>query len=154
MDITKMFATESERIFLAEVSPTFAGLEGELPPEERAWVIIRQATTEENTKRSAMFAKRETKYEAGPDGRVGSISDVYYDNSLNRKMHEVFWTLKDVGNLTLGDKPVFSKVPPKIGSVSEFEKEWGRLPLEVALAIHEAVLVQNPTWRGPASLGE
>lgn len=147
MDL-KSFPVESGKIFLADTSEAFRELEGEdTPVDERVWVVVRQASQADNIKRADLHTKREIKYTANELGQVDSWARVYSDNALRRRMVEVYLTLKEVGNLMSGDKPVFDKMPAKEIEAKRFEAIWGDLHPVVAEAIHEAVLQQNPDWR-------
>jgi hypothetical protein len=146
----KTFPVESGKIFLADVSPEFAELEGDVPVDERVWVIIRQATQADNMRRADLYTKRETKYTAGTDGLIDSFSRVYTENILRRRMEECRLTLKDIGNLTMEGKPLFAKMPAKSIPQKEFEDLWGNLPdPRIAEAIHLAVLQVNADWSNP-----
>ncbi len=150
MDL-KTFPAESGKIFLADEYEPFAKLEGEdTPIDERAWVIVRQATQADNIRRNDLFLKRETKYSAGSDGMIDSISRVYNENPLRRQMEEVRLTLKEVGNLNVDSKPYFTKLPARDMTQAEFEKLWGGIPdPRIADAIHACVLKINQDWANP-----
>ncbi len=145
----KKLPVVSDRIILADLSPAFKTLEGEVEPQDRAWVIVRQATQEDAQRRADLYAKRETRYESdqGTD-RIAAISEVYQDNPLRRMMLEAYWTLQETGNLTTEDeKPYFHTLPAKKMPQAEFEALWGGLDPVVARAIYLAVLQANPDWR-------
>lgn len=144
MDL-KSFATVSGQIILADIYPAFAKLEGEIDHDKRVWVIVRQAREEDSIARAALLAKREMKQTIGARAAV-SISEIVDDNPRERFKYEVYWTLTDVGNLMDGDKPHFTKMPARDMPFGEFEKLWGALPQDVALAIHKAVRQFNPPW--------
>jgi len=140
------FPVESTKLFLADLSPEFAELEGEVPVDDRVWIVARQATQADNMSRADMYTKREVKYGTDTSGSFDSVSRVYNENALRRHMFEVFLTLKDIGNLKDGDKNVFPKMPAKDIKRSEFEAIWGNLHPTVATAIHLACMQQNPDW--------
>lgn len=150
MDIQK-FPAESGKIYLADVSPEFAELEGkDTPIDERVWVIVRQATQADNMRRADMHVRRETKYTADATGTIDSISRISNENPERRRMEEVRLTLREVGNLTNDGKPFFAKMPARDILQKEWEEMWGRLPdPRIATAIHAAVLQQNPDWAAP-----
>jgi hypothetical protein len=142
---------KSQRLFLADLSTAFKTLENakeEVPDDKRVWVIVRQATTEDNMARAALYARRETKYGAEAiSGKIDSVSEVREENYERRKMYEVWWTLDDIGNLELEDgKSPFSKLPAKQLPLSEFEKVWGSFPTELSDAIWRACVAHNETW--------
>ncbi len=142
----------SDRLILADLSPAFKAVEdatGEVQPNDRVWVIVRQATQEDNQRRADLYAKRETRYEAdGATDRIASISEVYQDNPLRRMMLEVYWTLQETGNLVTEDgKPYFQTTPAKKMPQAEFEALWGQLDPALARAIYAAVLQVNVDWR-------
>lgn len=141
MDITSL-PTVSGPIYLAVVSKEFARLEGDVQNDnDRVWVIVRQATEEHAIARSSLVAKREMKF-----GVDGSVSEVINDNPRERAMREAWYTLVEIGNLTLGDKPVFAKKPIYGMKFEDFKAEWGKLPVPVSSALHKAVRITNPDW--------
>jgi hypothetical protein len=147
MDLTR-FMTE-QTVFLADLSLAFKLMEGDVPEQDKAWVSVRQATQDDNIKRSDLLSKREVKYgrKDSSDNSVDSVSDVLDDNQPRRRMLEAFWTLTNVGNLDRGDKPWFKAMPAKTKmQQNEFEKAWGELHPTVAAAISAAVLEVNPDW--------
>jgi hypothetical protein len=147
MDLENLI-TESAPIKLSDMFSLFKEMEGEVPEEERVWVTVRQVTQEDQMKRSALLSKRETKYarDSFDDGALSSVSDVVDDNIPRRHMLEAYYTLTGVGNLNNAGKPVFSMTAKKRMPQGEFEKAWGSLRPEIAIAIHEAVLSVNPMW--------
>ena len=145
MDIKK-FPVESGKIFLADLDPVFRQLEGDVPVDDRVWVVVRQASQADNIKRADMYTRRERKYGADAVGNIDSISTVYHENVLRRQCFECYLTLKDVGNLMDGEKPVFPKMPAKDIPQKEFEDIWGKLHPTIAMALHQAVLQVNPDW--------
>jgi hypothetical protein len=149
MDL-KTFPAESGKIFLADISPEFAELEGDVPVDDRVWVVIKQATQSDNMRRADLYTKRETKYSADAAGVIDSFSRVYTENVLRRRMEEVRLTLKDIGNLVDDGKPVFPKMPARDIPQKEFEELWGKLPdPRIAEAVHAAVLQVNADWGMP-----
>lgn len=147
MDLTR-FMTE-KTMFLADVSPAFKMMEGDVQESDKVYVTIRQASQEDNIKRSDLLAKREVKYgrRDSSDSTVDSVSDVLEDNQPRRRMLEAYWTLSNVGNLDRGDKPWFKAMPAKTKMLqNEFEKAWGELHPVVAAAISAAVLEVNADW--------
>jgi len=145
MDVQK-YLVESDKIFLADMLIEFKDLEGDIDPDERAWVIVRQASQADNIKRADLLRQREEKYGMNDAGQANSYSHVYNDNVLRRRMEEVRLTLKDCGNLTIGDKSLFPKMPAKDISRGDFEAIWGALHPVIADAIHTAALTINKTW--------
>lgn len=140
------YASKSEPIVLAEVSPEFLAFEGlDVEREKRVAVIIRTATSEDKINRAALISKQETKYEG--DGKGGiSISKVVDANAEYRKMMECFWTVDSFTNLVRSGEPVFKKTPLRDMNREEFIRVWGPLPPELTQAIHAAVLQHNPLW--------
>ena len=144
MDLKK-YAAESEPIVLADLSLPFKIFEGQdVRDEERVYVTVRQATQENNIKRSGLLARREVKYNRDQTDTIDSVSEVSDDNVSYRRMLEAWWTLEGVYNLKNGETDWFK--PLKKSAQSEFEKAWGALPPVVANAITLAVLKVNPTW--------
>ena len=138
---------KSQWLYLSDVSDKFAKFEGEVEPDKRVWVIVRQATTEDHMARAALYAKRETKYGAEAiSGKIDSVSEVREENYERRKMYEVWWTLDDIGNLEIDGKAPFDKFPVKQLPLSEFEKVWGSFPTELSNAIWLACVRHNETW--------
>ena len=146
MDIKK-YAVESDKIFLADESPEFAKLEGEVPEDERVWVKVRQATQADNIRLADINTQRERKYSGDQlTGNVNSVSLVYNSNPLRRQATQVYLTVVEIGNLTDGDKPVFDVAPLKKMPEATFLAKWGSLRTELANAIHKACLKVNPDW--------
>lgn len=147
MDLTRLMTEKT--MFLADVSPEFALLEGEVADHEKVYVTVRQASQDDNIKRSDLLSKREVKWNRrdSADQSVGSVSDVIEDNQPRRRMLEAFWTLANVGNLNRGEQPWFKAMPAKTKmQQGEFEKAWGDLHPVVAAAISAAVLKVNADW--------
>jgi hypothetical protein len=146
MDLDAL-ATVSDRIYLADIHPGFAKLEGEVAnPQDRAWVIVTQATEEDHRRRADLTARREASYTLDEEGRLRSAAEAVTENVYTRIMFEAWATLKDAGNLERKGKPVFAALPAKSIKLSEFEKVWGGLLPVVAEAIHAAVRSMNPDW--------
>jgi hypothetical protein len=145
MNITSL-PTVSDPIYLATISEEFARLEGDVESDaDRVWVIVRQATEEHAIARSNLVAKREMKFNID-----GGVSEIINDNPRERAMREAWYTLVEVGNLTVGpaDKPlpVLAKKPIHNMKFDDFKAEWGKLPVPVSSALHKAVRVTNPDW--------
>lgn len=146
MDI-KSLSAQSGKIFLADVSPEFARIEGkDVAVDDRAWVIVSRGTQADQTKRVDLLGERESKYTVGQSGAVSAISRVYSGNDERLKALEAYLTIKDVGNLANEGQPVFARLPLKEMSGKEFDVIWGALPVEVAAALHQAVIKFNPQW--------
>jgi hypothetical protein len=131
----------SNPLYLREMSEEFAKREGEVKDEERAYVIVRQATEQDNINRAELQAKRQMQWGAG------AVSEIVEDNPRQRFMYEVYWTLNDVGNLEFDDgRPVFPTLPANKMKFSDFEKLWGGLESWLTAPIHKAVRKMNPDW--------
>lgn len=140
------YVTESGKIYLRDVSPEFKATEGEVADDDRAWVIIRQRTQADETRRKDLQGNRESKYDLNPDGSVKSIGRVFSANDERLKALEVYLCLKDAGNLTLKGKPIFTKLPTRDYSMKEFDAIWGGLHPMLATALHNAVISVNVDW--------
>ncbi len=138
MDISKL-QNLSDRVYLAQVSPAFAALEGET--DKPAYVVVRKIVEEDNLKVAEMVTPHELAY---PDtGIVERISA----NEREMRKHQVYLTLQDTGNLMRGDMPIFPVLPTRDMPFEAFEWLWLALPDVVASALIEAVLSVNPSWR-------
>jgi hypothetical protein len=140
----------SDQIFLADLSPAFAAAElkenpdVETRPELRAWVKVKQATTADHKRRAELYRDREQRWNDGGDGRVTSISLIYHDNPVVRRMIEAEMTLAETGNMEDEDgKPVFD-LPIK--KAADFEARWLSLDSMYTDAIYVAILTVNPDW--------
>ncbi len=136
----------SPPLYLRELSADFAAREGEVKDEERTFVIVRQATEQDNISRAELQAKRQMQW------GQGAVSEIVDDNPRQRFMYEVYWTLVDVGNLefeateTAPARPVFPVLPVNKMKFSDFEKLWGGLDAWLTMPIHRAVRKTNPDW--------
>ena len=146
-----MKPVKSGRILLADVSDAFRAMEdsnGVTPDENRAWVIVRQASTEDSIARAGLISRRETKYEA--DRITGKFqpwySEVRDENTERRKMMEVYWTVDEIGNLSYDTgEPIFT-MPLKGKPLAAFEEAYGRLPIEITDALWRAVISHVTQW--------
>jgi DNA-binding cell septation regulator SpoVG len=144
----------SDKVILANINKRFAAFEGDKEESERVWVIVTQATEEDHRKRAGLTARREAAYTLSEDGKLTSANEAVTENVYERIMLEVHATLRDVGNLVRGDKPVFPTMPAKSMKRADFEKIWGKLPPILCEAIHDVVRSMNPDWdweRGKSS---
>lgn len=135
---------KSGRICLADVLPAFAEFEGDLPVDQRAYVIVRRAEARDDLRRDEIVRPRLIKYtnpitlmpvEETTEALPGEVMK-----------WEVYWTVQECVNLTINGVPVLTAKPLASMKVGDFEAVWNTLPLEVSLAIGRAVRVFNRMW--------
>lgn len=132
---------------IKRISDDVAELEGDCQPDERAWVIVRQATEGDNMRRADRVAKRTVKW-----GDAG-VEETRDDNMREQWAFEVYLCLVDAGNITdYAGKSLFKFGDGGQGyrkldmDFQDFMKAYGTLPSAVTLAIRRAVLETNPDW--------
>ncbi len=134
----------SPPIPLREMSDEFKKNEGpdeEVPEGQRAAVIVRQATEQDNIARAELQARRQMQWGAG------AVSEIVEDNPRQRFMYEAHMTLVEVRHLEWEDgTPVFASTPIHKMKFADFEKVWGGLESYITMAIHKAVRKTNPDW--------
>jgi hypothetical protein len=137
----------SEPIYLQDLSERVAQFEANDPEEERAFVIIRQATEADNMRRGSMRSEVIVRWK-----QDGTSEEVRNTNLRELWAYEVYLTLCDAGNITneKGD-PLFTFITTgpygKIrGGWETFQKVYGSLPSFVTDAIRAAVYKVNPDW--------
>jgi len=128
-------------------SDNVAKLEGDCPKDEMAWVIVRQATEQDNMRRADRVAKRTVSW------RGEDVSETRDDNLREQWAFEVWLCLCDAGNLLTRDsKPLFRFKGSGNGyqqldmSFKNFLTAYGSLPSAVTTAMRRAVLDTNPDW--------
>lgn len=137
----------SQPIYLAELSDEVKEMEGDCPKDERAWVIVRQATEADNTQRAALRSEVTVRWQK--DGTAEEIRDV---NLREMWAMEIYLTLCDAGNiLDADDKPLFKFVDTgPYGKVkhgfADFKKAYGSLASPVTASIRRAVYKINSDW--------
>lgn len=129
------------------VSDAVAKLEGDCPKDEAAWVIVRQATEQDNIRRADRVANRTVRW-AGED-----VSETRDDNMREQWAFEVWMCLCDTGNLlTRSGQPLFRFKESTHGyrqldmNFADFLTAYGSLPSVVTTAMRRAVLDTNPDW--------
>jgi len=145
MDINKI-PVVSSRIYLSDVYPDLAELEGATEDEERAWAVVRRANEADNIRRHEMLGERNIRY-VTPNNPI-AVSETVLDNSRQRAMMEIYWTVDDLGNVLADGKPLFT-CPFRSMPLGEFTQKWHLLPIELATAIYAAVLSYNKEWAKP-----
>jgi hypothetical protein len=145
MDLTSLKAV-SDKIYLCDMSLDFALLEGEAQLDDRAWVTVRIANEADNIRRAELLGRRDVKY-LQPGSEV-TMAETIFDNPRTRAKMEVYWTLEDFGNLTLNGIDLFPLKPIRSIPLTDFERIWHVLPMDVATAIYGAVLNVNRAWVG------
>jgi len=162
----KAIPTISSKIFLRNLNDDVRKLEGEDCQEaDWAWVIVRQATEEDNMRRADL--RKDSVVEWVTEEGSDSVGVKEYRQFNQRKAWalEVYMTLVDAGNLFADDAgvvPLFefeNAVPTRKlkHTLAEFEKLYGRLPSSVAGSILAAVHSVNLDWallRLPTNEGE
>lgn len=136
----------SGSIYLADLSQEVKKLEGDCPPDERAFVVVRQATEADTQRISDLYATRTTRWK---EDAVEEQRDI---NPRLEWVWQAFMTLCDAGNiLDAQGKPLFKfedtgpyhKVS---GGFNDFRKAHGSLNSAVTEAIRYAVWGINPQW--------
>ena len=140
----------SHKIFLKDV-----GLPLELDDEnDPAWVEVRPATQADQIRRSDLGSETTRIYDK--DGKLTSIKQKWNNEELVRL--EIYLVLTGAGSIEMQDPRDESKYVPvfrfaKVNGITnlnmseeEFYKALGTLPYEVTVAIHNAVLLENPQW--------
>lgn len=136
-------------VYLGELDPRVAELEGDCLQEERAWVKVRQATEADNMEISALTSKQKLTYT-----KSGATEQEQDFNPREIRAMEVFKCLVDIGNIFADDEgkvPLFkfeshgsySKVA---GGFQRFKEAYGSLPAVVTAAMLRAVYSVNPGW--------
>ena len=129
------------------MSKEVAELEGDCPKDELAWVVVRQATEQDNMRRAGRVAKRTVQW-AGDE-----VSETRDDNLREQWAYQVWLCLCDTGNISDRDgKPVFQFKDAGKGytqldmGFKNFLDAYGSLPSAVTSAMRRAVLNINPDW--------
>jgi len=131
----------SGKIYLRDESMEFAVNEGNVKPEDAAWVRIRQAREGDFVALEEIRAKREIKY-------GNSASEIIDANPRECAKYQVWWTLHDCGNLlNEDDDPLFAKLPVGAMQFADFDAIWSNLDTCASTAILSAVWKVNPEWR-------
>jgi len=131
----------------AAISRQVAVLEGDCSPDERAWVIVRQATEADNMRRSGRVAKRTVKW-----GDGGDVEETRDDNLREQWAYEIYLCLCETGNIAnYNGEPLFKfkdagGYQKVAGGFEQFLKAYGSLPSAVTAAIRRAVLDANSDW--------
>jgi len=142
----KAIATQSDRIYLGDLSEEVEELEGECPQDERAWVTVRQATAGDFRRVGNSSGPRKTQW------LEGVRTDVWNDDWAEAWAMQSYCCLTGTGNIEDGDgKPLFTfesqidydKVKM---SFDTFLEKHDSLPKAVTNAIRTAVWSINPDW--------
>lgn len=135
-----------EKQFVLEVSDKKYGTDG-----EPTIVTIRQATQEQNEKRSAVWSEVTQVMAPSQDMEI-KLRQRWTLEELKRM--EVFLTLVGSNIMDENNQPLF-RFRNEGGrqrldmSDLEFARAWGKLPPDVAVEIHDKVLEINMTWAAP-----
>lgn len=146
MDLASL-PTQSDKLYLRNFSQQFADLEGPAPDDETewparcAWVVVKFASEGDLMNHGNLTSRRETKF-AGLGTAAFEMSDVVVENPRELMLHEVFWTLSQIGNLMVNGE-LLKLVNLKF---KDFREIWKNLPPQVTDAIHQAVVFTNPMW--------
>lgn len=113
-------------------------------------VTIRQATQDQNEKRSLIYSKIIQKYNATE--RSMEQEQIFSIEQLKRI--EVYLTLVGCNILSEKNEPLFrfrNKNNMQYIDMTDFEfaLAWGVLPPDIAAEIHGKVMEVNLTWAGP-----
>ncbi len=136
-DLSDEFKKREDAEYKAEHGP-----EAEIPDNQKASVVVRQATEQDNIARGELQARRQMQWGAG------AVSEIVEDNPRQRFMYEAHWTLVEMRNLEWEDgSPIFpADKPIHKMSFADFETVWGGLESYITMAIHAAVRKTNPDW--------
>ena len=110
------------------------------------YVVIRQATRQENEQRASQFADATFEWQ---DDLVRGHQTL---NPLTMEAFEVFLTMADCNIIGKDGSPLFKFKDEDggkrsfDGSFAEFQKRFGQLPDSVADEIHDKVYAHNPQW--------
>lgn len=129
--------TISDPIYLSDISPDFAEMEGDVQENKRVWVKVKQATEGDNEHRVGALATRRVEW-AG-----GAATETVDDNVRTQRRVEAHMTIMEVGNLVDEDGGPYFK---KDMGLTDFNDAWWALPTVVTDALHTAVLQVNPQW--------
>jgi hypothetical protein len=120
-------------------------------PEGETKVVIKQATEDENLRRSDLFSESTRVIEMTDD--EGDTMQWKQKFNIRRQMrYEAYLTLCAVPGLEWEDgKDVFKTRTTNDGdrlnmNESAFNKAWGKLPAEVIKEIHSYITDVNPQW--------
>lgn len=132
----------SPKVFLGDLSPAVAVLEGDCPEKDRAWVIIRQATEGDVRVIQDYGAETRTVFS---DDRTEQIQHV---NQADVRAKQVHLTLSDAGNIVNAqDEPLFRFDSGRLAmDFNEFQTAYGTLHPDVTRAMLLAVRDMNPIW--------
>lgn len=128
-----------KQLYLGDLDPRIAKLEGDCDQSERAWVRIKQATEADNMELSDYNSKNRT------------------SNPRDWRAMEVYVTLCDAGNIDEYDKkgdlvgPLFKfkDAGPYTkfdGPFSKFKDQYAKLPSIVSAVMTQAVYAVNIDW--------
>lgn len=137
----------SEPLYLTDLSKQIEEMEKDCPQDERAWVIVRQATEQDNNRRSALRSQVTLRWQ--DDGTAEEVRDV---NMREMWAMEVYLCLCDVGNIfDADDKPLFEFADAGPyrkckGGFDDFKKAYGSLASPVTAALRQAVYKVNSDW--------
>lgn len=144
-------------IYLADVSPAVARLEGDAPDSERAWISVRQATEQDAMKLEDALPDTTVEF-------IDAVDDVgrpirrevqkRSDKVRDRFAMQVYLTLCDAGNIWADEdetQPLFkfrkgTNYSRYAGGFQEFLQAFGQLPSVVTIAMRDIVYDHNPMW--------
>ena len=143
----KAIATQSDRIFLGDLSDEVKELEGaKCPQDKRAWVTVRQATAGDFRRVSNSGGPRKTQY------LEGVRTDIWNDDWAEAWAMQSYCCLTGAGNIEGPDgKPIFtfeshSDYHKVKMSFDTFLARHDTLAKVVTNAIRKAVWSLNPDW--------
>lgn len=144
----KLAAPLIKRFELTETDEKY-GIEG-----EPSYVMIRQATQEQNEIRQQMFADFNRVFDFEKDSQVELRES---RNFLVLTRVEVYLTMVDCNILDENGNALFKFKKDGNNSVldmteSEFKKAFGKLPGDIAGEIHRKVREVNISWNNPLGI--
>ncbi|HUW12883.1 MAG TPA: hypothetical protein VM537_24360 [Anaerolineae bacterium] len=143
----KALPTVSNVLYLQDLVPGIAALEGDCAKEELAYVIVRQGTESDSIAIERMSSERQIVW---TDKDVREVRD---SRMREQWAMQVFRCMCDAGNITgQDDKAVFEFSGGAIherfvdGTFGDFLKAYGALNPIVTRALRYAVWEMNPDW--------
>jgi len=143
----KALPTVSKRIFLRDMLPEVADMEGKCKEDERAYCIVRQATEGDLHQIAQIYSRRQVRWEDD------SVEEIRNTNLRDEWAWQAYLCLCETGNLFRADgSPAFEYTEGSMhtrridGAFDEFLKVYGSFDPAVTRAIRLAIWDFNPTW--------
>jgi len=105
-------------------------------------ILVRQATMREHTRRADYFAKLVREITENSEDEENAVRLIQHFSIPELMRLEAMLTVVESNITDEHDKPLFYKGM----SEKNFNDAWGKLPVSVAVEMHESVLDLNPDW--------